>query len=92
MLQQVVTYKDERILENLTKLEVKQDHKVKYSVTMTFKPNDYFEKETLSFQVITNPETEQTIEVTGTEIDWKSQAMNPTREEKKRSKIDPKTG
>ena len=92
MLQQVITYKDEPILEHLVKLEVRSNLEVKYSVTMKFKPNEFFTNENLSFQVLTDPETEQTIEIIGTEIEWKSEDSNPTRTMKKRTKLDPKTG
>ena len=92
MLQQVITYKDEPILEHLVKLEVRSNLEVKYSVTMKFKPNEFFTNENLSFQVLTDPETEQTIEIIGTEIEWKSEDLNPTRTVKKRTKLDPKTG
>ena len=92
MLQQVITYKDEPILEHLVKLEVRSNFEVKYSVTMKFKANEFFTNENLSFQVLTNPETEQTIEIVGTEIEWKTEDLNPTRTMKKRTKLDPKTG
>ena len=92
MLQQNITYRDEPIFDHLVKLEVKTNPEVKYSVTMKFTANEFFTNETLSFQVLTNPEIEQTIEVIGTEIERKNEELNPTRTKKKRTKTDPKTG
>ena len=73
MLQSVITDKDGPILQHLTKLHCSQVKlpTPQLTVTMTFSENEYFTNETLSFTSIMDNDTDQTIEVKGTVIDWK---------------------
>lgn len=65
MLQTIVTEKDAPILENLTKLHASQCKlpAPKLTITMTFKENEFFTNESLSFSAIADGDTNQTIEV-----------------------------
>lgn len=59
---------------------------------MTFKPNIYFANEVISFTVKADEQNEQTVEVIGTEIEWKDPGKDPTKVEQKRTKRDRETG
>jgi len=93
MLQSVVTDKDGPILEKLTKLHCSQVKipQPKLSVTMTFAENDFFTNTSISFEALADNDTNQTIEVVGTTIDWK-EGQDPTKKKVKKTQKNKKTG
>lgn len=93
MLQSIVTEKDAPILENLTKLHATQVKlpAPKLTITMTFKENEFFTNESLSFAAIADGDTNQTIEVEGCTIDWK-EGQDTTKKKVKKTQKNKKTG
>ena len=51
---------------------------------MTFSQNEFFTNETISFTSIMDNDTDQTIEVKGTIIDWK-EGQDPTKKKVKKT-------
>ena len=58
---------------------------------MTFAPNDFFTNETLTFSAIADNDTNQTVEIIGTTIDWK-EGEDPTKKKIKKTQKNKKTG
>uniref|UniRef100_A0A7S3I5S4 Nucleosome assembly protein n=1 Tax=Favella ehrenbergii TaxID=182087 RepID=A0A7S3I5S4_9SPIT len=93
MLQSVITEKDAPILEHLTNLNCSQVKlpSPKLTVTMTFSENEFMTNETLSFTAVADNDTDQTIEVIGTVIEWK-EGQDPTKKKVKKTQKNKKTG
>ena len=93
MLQSVITDKDGPILEKLTKLHATQVKlpQPKLTVKMTFDENEFFTNTEISFTAIADNDTNQTVEVVGTDIDWK-EGQDPTKKKIKKTQKNKKTG
>ena len=93
MLQSTITDKDKPILAQLKKLHCAQVKlpQSKLTVTMTFGENEFFTNEEISFTAVMDNDTDQTIEVIGTEIDWKD-GQDPTKKKVKKTQKNKKTG
>ena len=80
-------------MEHLTGLKASQV-KIpvpKLTVTMTFSANEFFSNESISFVATADGDTNQTIEVVGTTIDWK-EGQDPTKKKVKKTQKNKKTG
>lgn len=51
---------------------------------MTFSANEFFSNETISFVAIADGDTNQTIEIQGSTIDWK-EGQDPTKKKVKKT-------
>ena len=58
---------------------------------MTFKENEFFSNEVLSFTALADGDTNQTVEVQGCTIDWK-EGQDPTKKKIKKTQKNKKTG
>ena len=72
MLQTIITDADKPIMKHLKTLHAAQCKipQPQLTITMTFEQNEYFTNETISFIAVADNDTNQTIEIKGTEIDW----------------------
>ena len=93
MLQTVVTEQDSPILDHIKKLHASQEKipRPKLTVTFTFGENEYFSNDTISFTALADNDTNQTVEIQGTIIEWK-EGKDPTKKKVKKTQKNKKTG
>ena len=92
-----ISEKDKPILEKLIDIRIiPLENKVDFRVEFEFEPNDYFTDKVISKTYTFDPKTEQIKKATATDIDWKSDEMNPgykkvTKKIKKKKSIETQT-
>ena len=92
-----ISEKDKPILEKLIDIRIiPLENKVDFRVEFEFEPNEYFTDKVISKTYTFDPKTEQIKKATATDIDWKSDEMNPgykkvTKKIKKKKSIETQT-